>query len=340
MSKLYIITLEPLEQRYTKQWYKYFKEEFGKYFDVVYIDGTKTSDKIASGRFLDINKTNIWKADQIKKIAEYFVRGEIKDDDKFFFADAWHYGITAVKYMIQLNGLKCKIFGYFHAGTYDENDFIAQMGLKYWARYNELGWFRALDYSFVATYFHKELILSVFRGYIHKTKIKVVGFPMDWKREINRLVLDKDMTKEDLIVFPHRINKEKQPEVFDKLAKEMPKYKFVKTLEVTKNKEEYYNLIKKAKIVFSANLQETYGIGTVEAVMMGALPVVPDRLTYKEMYYPMFRYKTERQMKCMIKKFIENYNDVSLQNMIAKNRKRLYVESLNSIQKMTKVMLK
>jgi len=341
MKKLYIFTLEPLEQRYTKQWYSYFKTEFGKYFKVIYIDGEKTSDKIKKGKFLDINKTNIWKSQQIEKVSKLFNTGKIKDGDRFFFADAWHYGITAVKYMSQLNDIKTKLYGYFHAGSYDPNDFVAQKGLNKWAIYNELGWLRALDCSFVATNFHKQLLIETFNGHIAYKKIQVVGFPMDWENEIaTKIDMSAMVQKEDLIVFPHRLDKEKQPEVFDKLKKRFPKYNFVKTLKVTKNKQEYYELIRKAKIIFSANLQETFGIGTVEAMMLGAIPVVPNRLTYIEMYYLMFRYKTEKDMFKKIEYYIENYNEKRVQTMLLKNVNRIRTESLESIKKMVGVMLK
>ena len=107
---LYVLTLEPIEQRYTKQWYQYFKPAFSKYFNVKYIDGDMTDDKIEKGRFLDINKTNIWKAKQTELISRLFYHDKVKDGDKFFFMDGWCFGITALKYMAQLNNIKVKIY--------------------------------------------------------------------------------------------------------------------------------------------------------------------------------------------------------------------------------------
>jgi hypothetical protein len=49
-------------------------------------------------------------------------------------------------------------------------------------------------------------------------------------------------------------------------------------------------LLSKAKIVFSANLQETLGISCYEGALAGALPLVPDRLSYSEMYTDAFMY--------------------------------------------------
>jgi len=87
---LYIITLEPIEQRYTKQWYKFWKDEFSKFFSkVIYIDGDPVSDKIENGRFLDINQTNIWKAEQVKKLAKLIGEGKVENHDQFIFMDGW-----------------------------------------------------------------------------------------------------------------------------------------------------------------------------------------------------------------------------------------------------------
>ena len=345
MRNLYILTLEPIEKRYTKQWYSYWKKEFSKKFNVIYIDGPKFSQDIKKGRFLDINKTNIWKAEQIKDVAERFNSGLIKDNDIFLFADAWHPGVTAIKYMIQLNNMNCKMYAYWHAGTYDPADFTAQQGLGDWAQYDEIAWLRALDGSFVATEFHKKLILKSYDKYINPDKIHVVGFPMDWIEVIeNEIGEIKYKHKEDIIVFPHRIDKEKSPEIFDKLAKEFPEYKFIKTMEVTKNKKEYYKLLSKAKIVFSASKQETFGIGTVEAMMLDAIPIVPNTLSYKELYDGRFKYASYHSAKQKIKNILHCYHRYTKSKDIFKvleeNKRKIINQSLDAISNMCNIMLK
>jgi hypothetical protein len=52
-------------------------------------------------------------------------------------------------------------------------------------------------------------------------------------------------------------------------------------------------LLGEAKIVFSASLQETLGIGCYEGAIVDAIPMVPDRLSYTEMYYEGFKYPSE-----------------------------------------------
>ncbi len=340
-KKLYIVTLEPIEKRYTKQWHSFFTKEFGKAFNVINIDGPILSDKIDKGRFLDINKTNIWKAKQTEHISKLFLQNKIKDSDSFLFTDGWHFGITATKYMAQLQNIKCKIFAYWHAGSWDKHDFLSQAQLNYWAKYNEFGWLLACDKHFVATNFHKNLISDYFQNTFIKNKIRVVGFPMDWIEEFkSRGINSPQKRKKDLIVFPHRLDKEKQPNKFDGVQKYFNKYpwKFIKTISVTKNKKDYYKLLSKAKVSFSASKQETFGIGTVEALMMEAIPLVPNRLAYKELYNPLFRYSNQSGAKQKLNFLMKNYDKVLPK--VIENKEEIIKQSLDSIPKMIEIMKK
>lgn len=342
-NKLFIVTLEPLEQRYTRQWYEYFKTAFSKYFDVKYIDGKYDNKGIEKGRFLDVNKTNRYKAQQIEIISNLFYNETIKDGDIFFFCDGWHYGITALKYMSQLNNIKIKIYGYLHAGTWDENDFITQVGMRDWACYNEIGWIKALDGAFVATHYHKNLILKFFDGSVKYNKIHVVGFPLDWKNELSKYNLLINSTGEgkfrNLIVFPHRLNKEKNPESFYWLKKNLNQYEYETTIDKNLTKEQYYKLLLESKVVFSDSFQETFGIGTVEAMMLGAIPVVPDRLAYRELYHRIFRYTSKEEARQKIHFMMNKYKrSKTLMTIFKKNQQKIIKQSLEAIPKMVKVM--
>jgi hypothetical protein len=99
--------------------------------------------------------------------------------------------------------------------------------------------------------------------------------------------------KRDLILFPHRIAPEKQVEIFRDLATHLPQYEFVVCQDQHLTKNEYHNLLGEAKIVFSANLQETLGISCYEGAVVDAIPMVPDRLSYTEMYFDTFKYPSK-----------------------------------------------
>jgi hypothetical protein len=154
---------------------------------------------------------------------------------------------------------------------------------------------------------------------IDDDKTHRVGWPMEYLR--NSLDQYKGMDKRNLILFPHRIAPEKQVDIFRDLAEQLPDYEFVVCQERELTKNEYHNLLGEAKIVFSANLQETLGISWYEGALVDAIPVVPDRLSYGEMALPEFKYPSKwtedwnsyRQYRGeivnKIRDYIENYDD-------------------------------
>ena len=78
-----------------------------------------------------------------------------------------------------------------------------------------------------------------------------------------------------------------------KLKKQLPEYEFIVCQDRQLTKDEYHTLLGQAKIVFSANLQETLGISMYEGALVGAIPLVPDRLSYTEMFDDWFKYPSE-----------------------------------------------
>jgi len=55
-------------------------------------------------------------------------------------------------------------------------------------------------------------------------------------------------------------------------------------------KYEYHNLLAESKLVFSANLQETLGISGYEGLILDCMVMVPDRLSYTEMFIDTMKY--------------------------------------------------
>jgi hypothetical protein len=143
----------------------------------------------------------------------------------------------------------------------------------------------------------------------------------------------KGMEKRDLILFPHRVAPEKQVEIFRDLAQRLPQYEFVVCQDQELSKNEYHNLLGEAKMVFSANLQETLGISWYEGALVDAIPMVPDRLSYSEMALPEFKYPstwTENfdaylhnrdKVVAQIVNYMENFDD--LQVSLEKQRTKL-----------------
>ena len=126
---------------------------------------------------------------------------------------------------------------------------------------------------------------------LDKNKVVRTGWPFEYMD--NTLTPYKNMNKKDTVLFPHRIAPEKQLSIFQDLKESLPQYNFVVCQERQLSKNEYHNLLGEAKLVFSANLQETLGISWYEGAVVGALPMVPDRLSYSEMAIGDFLYPSE-----------------------------------------------
>jgi glycosyltransferase involved in cell wall biosynthesis len=120
---------------------------------------------------------------------------------------------------------------------------------------------------------------------VDPNKLVVTGLPVDYSGLDQHLGQDK----ENIVIFNGRLCDEKQPWLFDELAKQVQArvdfpVKFVKTQEENLSKEEYYSLLGKSRAIVSYALQENFGFGVAEAVYLGCRPVLPNRLVYPELY--------------------------------------------------------
>jgi hypothetical protein len=230
-----------------------------------------------------------------------FCSGSVRPGDHFIFTDAWHPGIINLKYMSELLQIPVTTHGLWHAGSYDPQDFLGRLvGDKPWVRNAEKSFFHAFDHNYFATDFHVDMfahnllnidVETANYSYISNKKIVRSGWPMEYME--NTLLMYKNMPKRDLILFPHRIAPEKQVEIFRDLKDHLPQYEFVVCQDQQLTKNEYHNLLGEAKLVFSANLQETLGISWFEGALVNAIPMVPDRLSYSEMALDTFKYPSK-----------------------------------------------
>lgn len=297
--KIFLVELEPVETRYTAQWQKYLPVQLSQAgFDVHVIRGpVDTPQDTTPGAFLNFSGTNYWKSEQLKTISKMFADGKIQDGDYFLYTDAWNPTVIQLKYMAELLGINIKIGGLWHAGSYDPQDFLGRMiGNKPWVRSAEHSMFSCYDHNFYATDFHIDLFAEQFFDWVgeelkqNNRTVQRVGWPMEY---LNYELVPTNEPKENIIVFPHRLAPEKQLEIFQDLSTHLPQYEFVVCQEQNLTKSQYHSLLNRAKIVFSANLQETLGISWYEGVMMNCIPFVPDRLSYSEMALDMFKYPSE-----------------------------------------------
>ena len=297
---VYLVELEPVETRYTAQWKKYLPDQLrATGLDVQVIEGPEDAPQDTTpGAFLNFSGTNYWKSEQLKTISQLFADGKVQDGDYFLYTDAWNPTVLQLKYMSELLGVKIRIGGMWHAGSYDPADFLGRLiGDAPWVRHAEMSMYECYDDNFFATQFHLDLFLNTFwnddrdidRQLLHK--VHRVGWPMEYL--VDKLSEYKNLSKKDIILFPHRIAPEKQLDIFEDLAEHLPQYEFVVCQDKKLSKHEYHTMLAQAKMVFSANLQETLGISWYEGVLVDAMPFVPDRLSYIEMANIEFKYPSE-----------------------------------------------
>jgi hypothetical protein len=300
MSRIFLVDLEAVETRYTGQWKSHVPALLRKAgHDVQIISGpTDIPSATTPGAFLNFGGTNIYKASQVEQMGRLFCSGSVHPGDHFIFTDAWHPGIINLKYMSELLGIPVITHGLWHAGSYDPQDFLGRLvGDKPWVRHAEKSFYEAFDHNYFATDFHIGMFFKnlfdtkVIAGADFAGKVVRTGWPMEYMADT--LLMYKNMPKRDLILFPHRIAPEKQVEIFRDLKEHLPQYEFVVCQDQQLTKNEYHNLLGEAKLVFSANLQETLGISWYEGALVDAIPMVPDRLSYSEMAMQDFLYPSE-----------------------------------------------
>ena len=309
MARVFLIDLEAVETRYTGQWKTHVPallQKAGHHVNII-SGPTDIPSATTPGAFLNFGGTNIYKASQVEQMGRLFCSGSVNPGDHFVFTDAWHPGIINLKYMSELLNIPVTTHGLWHAGSYDPQDFLGRLvGNKPWVRNAEKSFFHAFDHNYFATDFHIEMFNRELLNNGHTVenpwyeeeleeilsgeypKFVRTGWPMEYMQD----TLNNYWTtpKRDLILFPHRIAPEKQVEIFRDWATHLPQYEFVVCQDTQLDKHEYHKLLGRAKMVFSANLQETLGISCFEALCVNAFPLVPNRLSYTEMYPSVFKY--------------------------------------------------
>lgn len=296
---VYIVPIEPIDTRYTRQWYDFLPTQLENLgLDVITIEGDEVPPTPTPGAFLDFAATNVFKSSQLVRIANLIREGKVKDGDYFLYTDAWNPTVIQLKYMSELLGIKIKIGGLWHAGSHDKNDFLGRIiGDAHWVRSAESSMFNCYTHNFYATKFHVEMLAYECFDYTadellaDNSTVKIVGWPMEYLKDI--LAPYANVEKKNKIIFPHRIAPEKQLEIFKDLATAMPEYEWFVAQEHNLTKDEYHKHLAESKIAFSANLQETLGISMYEAAVVGTAPIVPSRLSYNEMWSQDLFYPSE-----------------------------------------------
>lgn len=297
MPTLWLFDIEPHEQRYTIEWAEHLPKQLQnamaqhkKAWRLEIVKGTATTGSTTPGAFLNFAETNAYKAEQVAAFSRLVHQGKVKDGDRVLFADAWHPGVIHLRYMADLLGSDFTIDVMWHAGSYDPHDFLGRnYKTQKWSFNFERALFEAADRNYFATKFHQQMFVEAIEP-SNRSRPRVVGWPMEYLSPLIRPLAGS--VKKDTILFPHRMAPEKMPRALEILRDYLPQYRIVFAQEQALTKQQYHAELARALVVFSASLQETLGIGTFEGLLAGAVPVVPNRLSYTEIY-PGWTYPAE-----------------------------------------------
>jgi len=300
---IHYIPIENIEQRYTKL----MNDIVYPYVDYIYYPMWDDTQGISKGEFLDIEKTIEFKSKQITLISQAFQMGKVKDGDWFIFGDIYFQGIESIKYMAELQDIKVYIAGFNYAGRADVNDFVNKLGR--WSDVVEKGYHSVADIIFVGSHYHKENVITYF--HLNEDKVKVTGYVWDNNKAFE--VYPYMHEKEDYIIYPHRLAKEKGIQEFINIAEMMPNKTFVVTsssklksqIALPTNviyrygltKAEYYDCMSKAKYYLSTAHQETFGYTLREALLYNCIVAAPNRACYKEMLNPLSLYNNINEIE-------------------------------------------
>ena len=309
---LWWFPLEPLEERYTKEWWKWFPQEFTRNnINYRVILARRLTEKIEEGEFLDIYGRPYYALGQIQEFVRMCKEGKVSSGDKLLFADLWHHGIEAIPYIRDLGTKDSGTYGIFHAGSYDPSDFLASKNTEYWAMPFEESICEFVDAIFVGSQWSKKLLSELSK--VNEDKMVVTGLPINCEEILSCVAGIKKSEDYKYVVFPHRIAPEKgitdmtniMDNVFsqdqdvrlvlttarDKIGCRDPKINEVLLEFLRRNEKKiivhiglpkvnYYSVLAQCQVVLSCAFQETFGYGVLESALVGCTPVVPNRLSY------------------------------------------------------------
>lgn len=308
MVTLWTLPIEDLEMRYSKDWLNWFHAECKNYnIDVRDINGQAMESNVRTGDVFDDCATNYWKLTQMAELCRLMKNGEIKDDDVIFDFDLWHSGLEAFGYIKYASKRNTRLYGIWHAGTYDKTDFTHRYGMEVFGKGLETAWSNLTEKAFVGSTYHQKMLAET-RG----IKTIVTGLPLNRESIINT-VFPTWSGKKPYVVWTSRLSPEKQPEMFYKIKAILEKdgIDCYSTHFMKLSKKAYYQFLAGASVVLSTATHENFGIGVVEGMTLGCTPVVPDGLSYTDYVPKRWRYNSVDECLDLIRKAIKEPEDCS-----------------------------
>jgi len=262
---MHLLPQLPCKNRYTKDWIGIWTRELsnlGVQFKVLGHNKPMAITKF----FTNPAKALEYECEQIMALAR-------TNPEKIFCLDIDFPGLLSSAIpVLKLRNPNLKCFGYLHAGSWCNGDIFSEIIGK---KHLERAMFDTYDKIFVATYYHKKKIEKYFGEEFDN--LEVVGFPF-YRKDVLSYVEPMPFEEKDGVIINGRWE-QSNLDFLDRLRNKLNIK--IYCIEST-NREGYYRQLNTAKVVISLKTEETFGIGQLEAYVLGGIPLCPDDFSYPE----------------------------------------------------------
>lgn len=321
---IWFLPLPPSEERYTAQMWRWVVEAANDLdVDMKVVAPPDNGPKpIKRGQWLDTLDVTHWRLAQLGMMTDAFVNAEFKHGDAVLLGDVWMPGIELLRFHGDMAGVRPTIAGWHYAGTFDKDDLLART-LAPWARKWERRVLNTIvDLTCVGSAYHKRFLVE---SGVHANRLYKLGLVWNWV-EVQQACRVGSSERQKIVVFPHRLAPEKDPEAFRRAALrlrgEFPDWRFVistnseqaidvdhwRPCEVVRHatKDAYYRFLGTCRVWFSAAHQETFGYALHEAFAAGLCVVAPRRACYPDSLGAHGCYATEDHGIAMLRRYMND----------------------------------
>ena len=348
-KRIIYVPLEPYKERYTVQlsaedgWLVSNWRQAG--YQVLIVKGKAISqdNDIKAGQVLDAHGRGYWACSQVMELIKLHQMGELNPvTDVIYFDDFWHPGISALPYMFDQTGKHIPAFAMLHAQSVDIHDFTYPM--RHWMRHFEKGIAAFLSGIFVTSACLYDLCL--YAGVGTKENLFYGGLPYNSEKVKSKFFPEVLPEKKKQVIYSSRWDREKCPEFFLAVVREVYKHrkdiKFVITtsaaeirsndphrvellyhflkndpaaevldVRVGQTKEQYYHNLLESKIQFNCADQDFVSWTLLEGTTCGCRPVYPNFLSFPEaLQYQYHLMYNKGEVESAVQKILAHIDEV------------------------------
>lgn len=313
-NKLYYMGLEAYEGRYTLQLQKWSEGEFikrGINYEVVTGQTLDNSKAIVTGQVLDAHGRSFYSLTQMANLVQKMKNGEIDYTDKIFFEDMFTPGMEALPYIMDQVPVEHRpeIWVRCLAQTIDPDDFVHVWGMYPW-----MSKFEHMVNHFATGVLctNEEMVAHANIAGWRAPLYNISGLAFGKKEVQSRCLNIKPFNERKMrVCFAARVDQEKQPWFFLKLADQFPEVEFAflsggplksnspeameiinkkvaegKNVVVYENlkKDEYYAILADSRVLFNCALQDWVSNTVSEADALGTNVLYPAYRSFPETF--------------------------------------------------------